>query len=304
MGVITQPSTMKRKLKTVGHFAPFVGFVCVVLFLVWLIPKFILRIRTQNVRTPTKLNYEDESVYMIPTPKPGRAKPNQAVKIPIVMYHYVENVKDQNDTNRKKLSIAPSLFESHLKQLRQARYETYFVRDIPDILNGSIDYSTQSAVLTFDDGYDDFYTTVFPLLKKYHMRATVYVITNFVGRRGFLTEKQIRELIDSGIVEVGSHTLDHLYLKKTTVQVSKRQIEESKIYFEKTYGLHVQTFAYPYGAFNEDTIQQVKDAGYTAAVSVISSELQSMNTLFILGRVRPGLFPNNNIISFIEKYNK
>jgi peptidoglycan/xylan/chitin deacetylase (PgdA/CDA1 family) len=220
------------------------------------------------------------------------------------MYHYVEYVKDQNDINRKKLSVSPVLFESHLKQLRQARYDTYFVRDIPDILNGTIDYSTQSAVLTFDDGYDDFYTNVFPLLKKYHVRATVYVITNFVGRKGFLTEKQIRELIDSGIVEVGSHTLDHLYLKKTSLVVAKRQIEESKKYFLQTYGLSVRTFAYPYGAFNEDTIQQVKDAGYTAAVSVISSEQQSTDTLFILGRVRPELFPGNNIISFVEKYNK
>lgn len=295
---------MKRKLQPVGHSIPLVVFICFVAFLIWLIPNYIVKEHIQNTQQPTKLNYEDISVYVPPTRKPGQPHPSQITKIPIIMYHYVGYVKDQNDSNRKKLSVSPIQFESHLKQLRQARYDTYFVRDIPAILAGTIEYSTQSAVLTFDDGYDDFYFTVFPLLKKYHMRATVYVITNFVGKKGFLSEGQIRELIDSGIVEIGSHTLDHLYLKKTSREVSKRQIEESKNYFFKTYGLRVHTFAYPFGAFSEDTMQQVKKAGYTAAVSVISSEQQSTDTVFILGRVRPELFPNNNIISFIETYNK
>lgn len=226
------------------------------------------------------------------------------IKIPIVMYHYVEYVKDAGDLIRKRLDIAPSLFEGHLQALRKANYETYFVKDIPEILDGSIHYSTHSAVLTFDDGYEDFYSVVFPLLKKYHARATIYVIYDYIGRNGFLNEKQIRELIDSDLVEVGSHTLDHIYLKLSPDQYAEKQIAESKKKFEERFGIKIKTFAYPYGAFNNNNIEMVKKAGYTAAVSVISGEMQSQDNLFYMSRIRPGLFTPQSMIQVIEHMTK
>lgn len=226
------------------------------------------------------------------------------IKIPIVMYHYVEYVKDAGDLIRKRLDIVPSLFEGHLQALRRANYETYFVKDIPEILDGSIHYSTHSAVLTFDDGYEDFYSVVFPLLKKYHARATTYVIYDYIGRNGFLNEEQIKELIDSDLVEVGSHTLDHIYLKLSPDQYAEKQIVESKKKFEERFGIKIKTFAYPYGAFNYKNIEMVKKSGYTAAVSVISGEMQSQDNLFYMSRIRPGLFTPQSMIQVIEHMNK
>ncbi len=229
---------------------------------------------------------------------------NKLIKIPIIMYHYVEYVKDAGDLIRKRLDIVPSLFEGHLKALKKAHYETYFVKDVPDILGGKIHYSTQSAILSFDDGYEDFYTDVFPLLKKYNVRATLYVIYDYIGRKGFLNEKQIRELIDSNLVEIGSHTLDHTYLKLAPKMFADKQIIESKKKFEEQFGIRIKTFAYPYGAFNENNIEVVKNAGYTAAVSVISGEMQGEENLFYLSRIRPGLFTPQSMIQVIEGINK
>ena len=220
------------------------------------------------------------------------------------MYHYVEYVKDDGDLIRKKLDIVPSLFEAHLQTLRKANYETYFVKDIPDILDGTIHYSTQSAILTFDDGYEDFYTDVFPLLKKYHMRATIYVIYDYIGRKGFLNEEQIKTLAESDLIEIGSHTLDHIYLKQAPKDYADKQIIESKKKFEEKFGIKIYTFAYPYGAFNNDNIASVQKAGYTAAVSVISGEMQSKDNLFYLNRIRPGLFTPSSMIRTIEQMNK
>lgn len=248
--------------------------------------------------------YYEKSALQLPENLVKRGVGQNKIKIPIIMYHYVEYVKDDGDLIRKRLDIVPSLFEGHLQALRKANYETYFVKDVPAIFDGSIRYSTQSAILTFDDGYEDFYTDVFPLLKKYHMRATLYVIYDYIGRKGFLNEKQIRELIESDLVEIGSHTLDHIYLKQSPKLYADKQIIESKKKFEDRFGISIKTFAYPYGAFNNDNIESVKKAGYTAAVSVISGEIQSEENLFYLSRIRPGLFTPTSMIQVIERINK
>lgn len=248
--------------------------------------------------------YYDKEVFSPPPFLGYRNTQTKQVKIPIIMYHYVEYVKDTKDIIRKKLSITPLLFEQHLRALKDAHYETYFVKDIPQILDGTIDYSTQSAVLTFDDGYEDFYTDVFPLLKKYNMRATLYIITSYIGKKGFLNEGQIRELIDSDLVEIGSHTKDHVYLKVSPKDYADEQIRESKKILEETFNIRVKTFAYPYGAFNEHALGAVERMGYTAAVSVIPGEIQSKDNLFFLSRIRPELFTPSSMIRVIEEMKK
>jgi peptidoglycan/xylan/chitin deacetylase (PgdA/CDA1 family) len=225
-------------------------------------------------------------------------------RIPIIMYHYVEYVKDSGDTIRKKLDIVPSLFEGQLKALNEANYISYFVKDIPSIFDGSIVSAPKSIVLTFDDGYEDFYTSAFPILKKYQMKATIYIIVDLINKKGFLNDKEISELIDSGLVEIGSHTLDHVYLKTASQVLAEKQIKESKKILESRFKIKVETFAYPTGAFNQNTINLVKDAGYTAALSVIPGITQSETNLFYLYRIRPGIFTPQTIIKALENYKK
>lgn len=217
-----------------------------------------------------------------------KSERNISFRIPIIMYHYVEYVKDQGDTIRKSLNIQPHNFEMQLKTLKANDYETFFVKDIPDILKGNIVVVSKSAVLTFDDGYDDFYYNVFPLLKKYYARATLYVINNYIGKKGFVTEKQLKEMTDSDLVEIGSHTLNHFYLKNVTKATAKMEIEESKKELEKMLGIQVKTFAYPYGAFDEQALELVKEASFSAAVSVLPGVNQSEDNLYFFNRIRAG----------------
>lgn len=226
------------------------------------------------------------------------------IKIPVVMYHYIEYVKDKGDTIRRGLNIQPHVFEGHLQSLQKHNYETYFVKDIPDILGGKIAYSTHSAILTFDDGYEDFYTDAFPLLKKYNIKSTIYVVNNFIGRKGFMNADQLRVLFQSGLVEVGAHTLDHWYLKNIASQSARLQIFESKKRLEELLGIDIKTFAYPYGAFQTETVDLVKEASFSAAVSVIPGTMQSQDNLFYLSRVRAGSFNINNMVEVLEGINK
>lgn len=225
-------------------------------------------------------------------------------RIPIITYHYVENVKDPKDTIRQGLDIVPFVFDKELKAISESNYKMIFVKDIPKIVSGEIPYSSQSAALTFDDGYEDFYTDAFPLLKKYKIKATIYIVYDFIGRKGFMNEKQIKEIIDSHLVEVGGHTLDHLYLKLLSKNVVVKQVLDSKKALEEMFKIKIESFAYPYGAFNQDTINIVRSAGYTSAVSEITDINQSNTNLLYLSRIRAGNFSYGNIIKFFENYKK
>ncbi|MCL5411748.1 MAG: polysaccharide deacetylase family protein [Patescibacteria group bacterium] len=231
-------------------------------------------------------------------------KNNQKIsrKLPIIMYHYVENILNSSDTLRQKLNIPPAIFENELKNLKENGYQTYFVREVPEIINDRMLFSPKGVILSFDDGYEDFYADVFPLLKRYQTKATLYVIYNFIDRPGYLSASQIRELIASGLVEIGSHTLDHIDLRNAPDSVAKREIFESKQRLENKFGIKVKTFAYPFGTYNSETLNLVKESGYTAAVSTIPGTYHSNEKLFYLHRLRPGIFYNHDMVKVLEEY--
>ncbi len=232
------------------------------------------------------------------------ASQSAKIKIPIIMYHHVECVKNIKNIIRKRLDISSDVFLKELTELNKSGFNTYWVKEIPEIISGRINLAQKSVVLTFDDGYEDFYRVVFPIIKKYQMKATVFIIFDYIGKKGFLNEYQIKELIDSGLVEIGSHTLDHAYLQLLPDSFSRRQIFESKMLLEQRFGVKIESFAYPYGAFNKNTLTLVKEAGYKAAVSVIPGVYQSHDNLFYLFRLRPSLFTRETVVKFLEKYKK
>ncbi len=225
------------------------------------------------------------------------------VKLPIILYHYVEVVKDENDTIRRSLNIVPQVFERQLKDLKDHGYRMYFVKEIPAILGGDIRISTRSAVLTFDDGYKDFYTYAFPLLKKYNTKATLYVVYDFIGRKGFLSKKQLSKIIESGLVEIGSHAVDHVNLTGVTPKMAKFQVEESKNLLEEAFGIEIKTFAYPYGGYDEKVVDLVKSKAYTAAVSVVPGAYHNDDSRYSLARYRAGMFADR-IVAVLEGLKK
>lgn len=224
-------------------------------------------------------------------------------KIPIIMYHYVEFVKDENDTIRKSLNINPYVFERQMKALHENKYKTYFVKDVPQMLDGTIRYASRSAVLTFDDGYEDFYTDAFPILQKYQIKATVYLVHDFIGRKGFLSKKQISDLIKSDLIEIGSHAINHMSMVGLSSKLARHQIKNSKEIFEEMFGTEIKTFAYPYGAYDDAAIDVVKHARYTAAVSVIPGSLQSYDNIYSLSRYRAGML-GDSIVTVLDNLKK
>ncbi|MFH0851366.1 MAG: polysaccharide deacetylase family protein, partial [Candidatus Peregrinibacteria bacterium] len=138
--------------------------------------------------------------------------PERTITLPILMYHYVESL--EGATKRSAALItSPVIFEKQLLALQERSYKTIFVSEIPGRLVSPL-RSSPAIALTFDDGYEDFYANVLPLLKKYRAKATLYVVTEFIGKRGYLTQEEMKEIAASGLVSIGAHTLHHLNLPR------------------------------------------------------------------------------------------
>lgn len=207
-------------------------------------------------------------------------------RVPILMYHYISPAPAT--TTWPGLYLRPEIFASQLQEIDQQRYQTVFVSDIAKSLRSSRDLPACSVALSFDDGYEDFYSQAFPLLKKYQIKSTLYVIVNRLGQPGYLTKDQLKELAQSGLVEIGSHTFNHLDLRRLKTKDLIFEIKQSRQALQKISGQAVTTFAYPFGYYRPDMFAIASSTGYLAAVSVVPGTEQSADNLWLMPRVRPG----------------
>lgn len=199
-------------------------------------------------------------------------------EVPVLMYHYVRDVERSEDDLGWRLSVSPKLFEEHLAELFERGYESVKSADLVDGL-----VPEKSVVLSFDDGTVDFYETAWPLLKQYGFGASIAIVSDFVGRDGYMSREQIEELIEEG-VEVLGHSATHKDLRGgVNLEV---EILESKRDLEEMFGVDIVGFVYPSGKYNEDVLKAVKEAGYNVAFTVKEGVANLSDGLLELRRMR------------------
>lgn len=224
-------------------------------------------------------------------------------RIPILMYHYVEYVQDKKDAIRQSLNINPYTFEQQVKTLSDAGYTFMTAKELGRVLDGKMELPKKPVVLTFDDGHWDLDTVVLPILKKYNAKATAYIISGFIGGSDFLTSAQLEDVISSGLVEIGAHTVHHLSLKGKFLPIVQYEVGQSKSNLEKKYHLSVVSFAYPGGAFDTQAMQVVKNSGFNTAVSTVPGTSQAKENRFFLFRLRPGYRTGASLLEYLNQTN-
>lgn len=230
--------------------------------------------------------------------------PHEQVRVPVLVYHYVEYVKDKKDTIRKSLSTSPHVLEAQIDTLIKNGYTFINFKKLNQYFDGKGKLPEKSVILTFDDGYEDFYTDVFPILKKYKVTAVQYVISGFIDKPNYMTDTQLREIIKSGLVEIGAHTVDHRNLKHLSYEDAKWEIGQSKKDLEERYRLIVDAFAYPYGGYNDKTPAIVREVGFNTAVTTEGGFMLSNDSRFTLDRIHPGISIGNELLSKFESIDK
>ncbi len=145
--------------------------------------------------------------------------------------------------------------------------------------------------ITFDDGYEENYLIAYPILKKYNLTATIFLTTDYVEKRDYLTWKEIKEMANNGF-SFGSHTISHPHLTEIPLKEAKREIVDSKEVIEDKIGRAVKFFCYPFGEFNDEIKELVNGAEYQGAV-VTPKSGGIKETAFTLKRI--GIYAHTSI---------
>jgi len=223
----------------------------------------------------------------VPAP-PDQVAPGPAsIKVPVLTFHYIRVNPDPRDRLGFALSVTPADFAAQMDWLAQNGYHPITTEDLYLYLNHARGLPSKPVILTFDDGYADFYTTALPILRSHSFKATAYIVSGFVGRGGYMTPDQIREADRSGI-EIGSHSVTHANLARSSVGNIRAEVGDSKRYLEQLLGHPVTAFCYPSGKYSATVANEVAAAGYHDATTTAYGFWHSLGDRYTWTRLRVG----------------
>jgi peptidoglycan/xylan/chitin deacetylase (PgdA/CDA1 family) len=225
-----------------------------------------------------------------------RAKKN-IFCLPILMYHSISDEREENISPYYRTATSPALFAAHMELLRAQGYEVLGLQAGLEKFRRENSAAAKLAVITFDDGFQDFFTAALPVLRKHNFGATVFLPTAFIGRerrefkgRACMTWDEVRESQKAGI-EFGSHTVNHPKLYELGLPQIRAELKESRTAIENVLGQPVRSFAYPYAfpsadrAFVNAFVEALKETGYVCNVTTKIGRAGKNDDPFILKRL-------------------
>jgi peptidoglycan/xylan/chitin deacetylase (PgdA/CDA1 family) len=218
-------------------------------------------------------------------------------RIPILMYHSISDREADGRHPYFDTRTSPRVFEQHMKLLRDLNYSVISPATVVAKFDKKDMENRKCAVITFDDGFRDFYTNAFPILTKYGFTATMYLPTAYIQQQNqsfkgmnCLSWNEVRELQRAGM-QFGSHTVTHPVLKQISHSELETELRRSKQTIEQELGDAVTSFAYPY-AFPEEDREfshrlrgALEGAGYQNGVSTVIGSTHSLEEKFFMKRL-------------------
>ncbi|MBN1408034.1 MAG: polysaccharide deacetylase family protein [Calditrichaceae bacterium] len=221
----------------------------------------------------------------------------QISQIPIINYHKISPSFDIGITTRH-----PRQFENDLEILKSYKFNTITFRDIT---NDDSEISNP-IIITFDDAYETIKTYALPIMQSFGYKGVIYPVTNFIGRYNdwdvqigkfkfkHLDWKELKDIQEIGF-EIGSHTQSHELLTQMSYERQFRELSQSKSALEDALGKEVCSVSYPFGRFNQETIQCAEKAGYKYGLaSLYFKHIEENNRVYTLKRFNIYRFDTGN----------
>ena len=219
----------------------------------------------------------------------------------ILMYHMVrEHIPGARFNG---LRVKPAEFDKQLHWLNKNGWQFWFLSE----LLAATEVPEKVVVITFDDGFEDNYCNALPILRKYNAQATLFLVEDrfdndwSVKKKAHhssgellqepkLSDQQVREMVSSGYVELGGHSVTHADFSKLGTEQKRHELAHSKTVLQEKYGQQITSYAYTFGIYDSEDISLVQQLGYRGAVTTqegINDNVQAQR--FELKRVKvPG----------------
>ena len=173
--------------------------------------------------------------------------------VPVLNYHQI------NDRDENSLTVHTDEFDEQMKYLSDNGYHTITPEEMMDAWENGTPLPEKPVILTFDDGYVDNYKNAYPILEKYNLKGTIFLISDFIGTYpNYMTWAQVDEMQQSGLIDFESHTLSHPELDKIPADEVWHQLDSSKKALEWRLGKPINFIAYPCGSYDEELERMTK----------------------------------------------
>jgi peptidoglycan/xylan/chitin deacetylase (PgdA/CDA1 family) len=211
----------------------------------------------------------------------------------ILMYHIVDNPRD---TSEEKYCCSVKNFERQMRYLRQSAFSPVSLDIYISSLRNNSPIPDNPIVITFDDGFEDFYRNAFPAAQKHDIPLTLFMVTEGIGgtnkwmhqrgkpKRKLLNQNELLSCAKAGVT-IGSHTLTHPRLTEVDDKTANNEIKLSKMHLQDILQQEVKHFAYPYGLYDPNHLEIIEEAGYESACSTRSGFNRNNINLFELRRI-------------------
>lgn len=203
------------------------------------------------------------------------------VKVPVVLYHKVNTTAEAGNDYQTTVD----LFKQQMKYLADNGYTTLSAQQYYDIMSGAATPPERPILLTFDDGTPDFYDNAWPVLKQYQMKATLFIVSDWIGEGKYgMTTAQLQTLAADANLDLQNHTRTHGDLTQISRTEAQAEIAAGNAFLKNLTGKDPWMLAYPYGANNADVKAAAEAEGIKLAFKVGSGTTRPTDDKLALGR--------------------
>lgn len=235
---------------------------------------------------PTNTPFPTDTPTPSPLPTPDEVY-SWTLRVPILMYHYISIPPEGADIYRVDLSVAPDDFRAQMQFLAENGYTTIDFYDLSRAIAGHQELPAKPVIITLDDGYRDNYENAFPILQEYGLKATFFIVTDFVDQNlpVYMTWPMIHELAAAGH-RIESHSKNHPDLSNRERDFLIWQILGSQETIAAHIGYMPRYFAYPSGRYDEETIKILQELDFWGAVTTLGGRWQGFKDRYEWRRLR------------------
>jgi peptidoglycan/xylan/chitin deacetylase (PgdA/CDA1 family) len=204
-----------------------------------------------------------------------------SVRVPIVVYHGIRDTLPSDTASTRQFNLSPSIFKQQLTYLKDHGFTAITFDDLTAYFDRGTALPPKPIILSFDDGWYSQTESALPELTQNGIIATFYLYPNVIGHEHYMTWDNAHALVAAGMT-IGSHSKSHQYM--TTQDPSKLDVEVagSKRILEEKLGVHITSFAYPFGLSDDHIRTMVQAAGYTTARALEHGTMQDSDHRYIL----------------------
>ncbi|MDR3680038.1 MAG: polysaccharide deacetylase family protein [Flavipsychrobacter sp.] len=195
---------------------------------------------------------------------PGNLYLTRLKHVPVLCYHQVRDWGKDDSKTARTFIMPVALFSAEMQMLHDSGYHTISADQLIAYVTTGALLPAKPVVLTFDDGTASQYENALPELNKYGFKAVFFIMTVVLDKKNYLSKNQVKKLTNEGH-EIGCHTWDHHNVTQYKGDDWKIQVQQPVSLLKSITGMPVKYFAYPYGLWNKNAADALKNYGFSAA---------------------------------------